>query len=48
MKKKLFIIDEKNFNDLKKTWRGGIFKYSADSRFIRELIESTLVKELKK
>lgn len=48
MKKKLFIVDEKNFNDLKKIWRGGLFARCADSLFIRELIETTLQRELKK
>lgn len=48
MKKKLFIIDEKNFKDLKKIWRGGIFERCSDSLFIRELIENTLKKEIKK
>lgn len=48
MKRKLFIIDEKNFNDLKRIWRGGIFARCADSLFIRELIETTLEKECKK
>lgn len=47
MKKKLFIVDEKNFNDLKKIWRGGLFERCSDSRFIRELIETTLQRELK-
>ena len=48
MKRKLLIIDEKNFNDLKSIWRGGIFARCADSLFIRELIETTLEKEAKK
>lgn len=48
MKTKLFIIDEKNFKDLKMIWRGGIFARCSDSLFIRELIETTLQKELKK
>ena len=48
MKKKLFIIDEKNFKDLKRIWRGGIYSIASDSRFIREIIEFTLKKELEK
>lgn len=48
MKKKLLIIDEKNFKDLKMIWRGGLFSRCADSLFIRELIEKTLQRELKK
>lgn len=48
MKRKLLIIDEKNFNDLKRIWRGGIFARVSDSLFIRELIETTLAKECKK
>lgn len=48
MKRKLFIIDEKNFKDLKRIYRGGLFARVSDSLFIRELIETTLNKELKK
>lgn len=48
MKKKLFIINEKNFYDLKRIWRGGLFARCSDSLFIRELIETTLKRELKK
>lgn len=48
MKRKLLIIDEKNFKDLKRIWRGGIFARCADSLFIRELIEKTLEKEARK
>lgn len=48
MKKKLLIIDEKNFKDLKRIWRGGIFARCSDSLFIRELIDYNLKKELKK
>ena len=47
MKRKLFIIDEKNFKDLKRIWHGGIFARCSDSLFIRELIERTLEKESK-
>lgn len=48
MKKKLFIIDEKNFKDLKRIWRRGLFARVSDSLFIRELIEATLEKEIKR
>lgn len=48
MKRKLLIINEKNLKDLKRIWRGGIFERCSDSRFIRELIETTLEKECKK
>lgn len=48
MQKKLLILDEKNFKDLKKIWRGGLFARCADSLFIRELIETTLQREIKK
>ena len=48
MKKKLLIIDEKNFKDLKRIWRGGVFSLGSDSLFIRALIELTLKRELKK
>lgn len=48
MKRKLLIIDEKNFKDLKRIWRGGIFELCSDSIFIRKLIETNLEKELKK
>ena len=48
MKKKLLILDEKEFKDLKRIWRGGLFARCADSLFIRELIKTTLQRELKK
>lgn len=48
MKRKLLIIDEKNFYYLKRIWRSGIFARCSDSLFIRELIETNLEKELKK
>lgn len=48
MKRKLLIIDEKNFKDLKRIWRRGLFERVSDSLFIRELIETTLEKECKK
>lgn len=46
--RKQLLINEKEFNDLKRIWRGGIFARCSDSLFIRELIETTLKKELKK
>lgn len=46
--RKQLLINEKEFNDLKRIWRGGIFSRCSDSLFIRELIETTLKKELKK
>lgn len=48
MKRKQLLINEKDFNDLKKIWRGGMCRLSSDSRFIRELIEETLKREVKK
>lgn len=48
MKRKLLIIDEKNFKDLKRIWNNGIYSKSSDSLFVRELIEFTLKKELEK
>lgn len=48
MQKKLLILDEKNFKDLKRIWRRGIFEMCSDSLFIRELIEKTLQREMKK
>ena len=46
--RKQLLINEKEFNDLKRIWRCGIFARCSDSLFIRELIETTLKKELKK
>lgn len=46
--RKQLLINEKEFNDLKRIWRGGIFARCSDSLFIRELIKTTLKKELKK
>lgn len=46
--RKQLLINEKEFNDLKRIWRGGIFARCSDSLFIRELIETTLQRELKK
>lgn len=48
MKRKQLLINEKDFNDLKRIWRGGLCRFSSDSRFIRELIEETLKREAKK
>ncbi|MEE1128267.1 MAG: hypothetical protein UHZ05_08515 [Acutalibacteraceae bacterium] len=48
MKRKQLLIDEKNFNDLKRIWRVGVCRLCSDSAFIRELIEETLKRELKK
>lgn len=45
MKRKQLLINEKDFNDLKKMWRGGIYNLCSDSRFIREIIEYELKKE---
>lgn len=46
--RKQLLINEKEFNDLKRIWRGGIFARCSDSLFIRELIETTLQREIKK
>lgn len=46
--RKQLLINEKEFNDLKRIWRGGIFARCSDSLFIRELISYNLKKELKK
>lgn len=48
MKRKQLLINEKDFNDLKRIFRGGLCRLSSDSRFIRELIEETLKREGKK
>lgn len=48
MKRKQLLINEKDFNDLKRIWRGGLFRLCSDSRFIRELIEEILKREVKK
>ena len=48
MKRKQLILDEKNLKDLKKIWRGGLFRLCSDSLFIRELIENELKIEAKK
>jgi hypothetical protein len=48
MKRKQLLINEKDFNDLKRIWRGGLFRLCSDSLFIRELIEHELKREEKK
>ena len=48
MKRKQLILDEKNLKDLKKIWRGGVFRLCSDSAFVRELIENELKREAKK
>jgi hypothetical protein len=48
MKRKQLILDEKNLKDLKKIWRGGLFRLCSDSLFIRALIENELTREVKK
>jgi hypothetical protein len=48
MKRKQLLINEKDFNDLKRIWRGGLFRLCSDSIFIRELIDETLKREVKK
>lgn len=47
-KRKQLLINEKDFKDLKKIWRGGLFARCSDSLFIRELIEHELKEENKK
>lgn len=48
MKRKQLLINEKDFNDLKRIWRGSLFRFCSDSLFIRELIEQELKREVKK
>jgi hypothetical protein len=48
MKRKQLLINEKDFKDLKRFWRGGLFARCSDSLFIRELIEHELTREVKK
>lgn len=48
MKRKQLMIDEKNFKDLKRIWRGGVCRLCSDSAFVRELIEETLKRESRK
>ena len=48
MKRKQILINEKDFKDLKRIWRGGLFRLCSDSLFIRALIENELTREMKK
>lgn len=48
MKRKQLLINEKDFNDLKRIWRGGVCRLCSDSAFVRELIEENLKRECKK
>lgn len=48
MKRKQLLINEKDFTDLKRIWRGGLFRLCSDSLFIRVLIEETLKRECEK
>lgn len=48
MKRKQILINEKDFKDLKRIWRGGIIARCSDSLFIRELIEQELKREVEK
>lgn len=48
MKRKQLLINEKDFNELKRIWRGGLLRLCSDSLFIRELIEYELKREVKK
>lgn len=48
MKRKQLLINEKDFNDLKRIWRGGLFRFCSDSLFIRALIENELIREFEK
>ena len=48
MKRKQLLINEKDFNELKRIWRGGVCRLCSDSKFVRELIEETMKKECKK
>ena len=47
-KRKQLLINEKDFKDLKRIWRGGLFRLCSDSLFIRELIEHELKREVEK
>lgn len=47
-KRKQLLINEKDFKDLKRIWRGGIFARCSSSLFIRELIEYNLKREVEK
>lgn len=44
MKKKLLIIDEKIFNDVKYRYAGGVYKNASDSLFLRSLLEQVQIK----
>lgn len=44
MKKKLFNIDEKVFNDVKSRYAGGVYKKASDSLFLRSLLEQVQIK----
>ena len=44
MKKKLLIIDEKVFNDVKDRYAGGVYKNASDSLFLRSLLEAVQTK----
>lgn len=48
LKRKQLLINEKDFNDLKRIWRGGVCRLCSDSAFVRELIEDALKREVKK
>lgn len=48
MKRKQLLINEKDFNDLKRLWHGGVCRLCSDSAFVRELIENELKREVKK
>lgn len=48
LKRKQLLINEKDFNDLKRIWLGGVCRLCSDSAFVRELIEETLKRENKK
>ena len=39
MKKKLLIIDENIFNDVKKRYASGVYAFAPDSVFIRRVLE---------
>ena len=44
MKKKLLILDEKIFLDVKKRYRGGAFALVSESLFLRTLLEDVQTK----
>lgn len=47
-KRKQLLINDKDFYDLKRIWRGGLFRICSDSAFIRSLIEHELKREVEK